>query len=81
MKVYKEIKITEFNFWCGAKSTVELLTHEELDWLQEYIEELETEGHIWSETDLNDFFWFDTDWIAKFLGYKDFETLYKERMH
>lgn len=36
-------------------------------------------GDIWTETDINDFFWFDTETIAAWLGYKDFETLYNER--
>ena len=81
MKVYREINITEFKFWSGGKSTVELLTLEEMRKIQYYLEDLEEDGFIHSETDLNDFFWFDTDWIANFLGYENFEALYKERKH
>ena len=31
------------------------------------------------ETQLNDIFWFDDDFMAECLGYNDFETLYTKR--
>lgn len=82
MKVSREISITDFHFWSGAQTTVKLLELEELKAIQEYIEEIEDEDKIiWTETMLNDFFWFETDWIAEFLGFKDFEDLYEKRSH
>lgn len=32
-----------------------------------------------TETDINDFFWFETDTIADLLGYSDWEALIEER--
>lgn len=56
MKIYKEISLTEFDFWAGAKDTVKYLTDEELEQIEERLEEICPEGL--SETDLNDLFWF-----------------------
>lgn len=78
MKIYREMDLSEFEFWSGARSTVELLTKEELYLIQEYLEE---ECEPMSETEVNDFFWFDTEWLAIFLGYEDFESLYCERRY
>lgn len=82
MKVSREISITDFHFWGGAQTTITLLELEELKLIEEYIEEIEeVDKIIWTETMLNDFFWFDSDWIAIFLGYKDFEDMYLSRKH
>ena len=32
-----------------------------------------------SETDVNDIFWFERDWIAEALGYSDYDELLKDR--
>ena len=69
---------TEFKFWSGAKSTVKYLTSDELDTI-EFI--LELEDYVYTETDINDFFWFETDTIAEWLGYNSFDEImdrYKE---
>ena len=39
------------------------------------------EFKLWSETQLNDFFWFDNDWIANFFGYVDFNEMWYERRY
>ncbi len=67
----------DFNFWEGAKDTVSILIDFDLintvwDRLAERIEDKYEEV---SETDINDFFWFETDYIAQDLGYKDWEAL------
>ena len=77
MKIYKETSITEFEFWSGAKQTAELLTAEELETIESILEDSYPDGI--GETELNDIFWFEDDMIAEWLGYEDFETLYKER--
>lgn len=73
MKVYKEISISEFEFWSGAKDTAKYLTEEQMDSIESQLEELYPEGI--GETELNDFFWFEEDTIAEWLGYDDFEDL------
>lgn len=72
-------KLRDFEFWAGAQSTAKLLTWDDFDTIEEGIIECTAEGDMWTETDINDFFWFDTDVIAAWLGYNNFEELYNER--
>lgn len=65
--------LRNFEFWSGARSRAEVLTAEQLDEVEAYLEELYPEGM--DETAINDFFWFEEDFIAEILGYADFETL------
>lgn len=76
MKIYREMNLRDFKFAGGAKIPASVLTAGELDRIQEYLEEV---NENWSETEINDFFWFEDDWIAIFLGYKDFDELWTER--
>ena len=71
MKVYKEMNLRDFKFWSGAKSNAETLTNEQLDMVQYNLEEIYQDGM--SETQINDFFWFDFDTIREWLGIKDEE--------
>lgn len=73
MRIYTEQSLKNFDFWSGAKDTVKYLTVEELDTIEEMLEELYPEGM--DETEINDFFWFDDDTIAEWLGYNNFEEI------
>lgn len=73
MKVYAETSLRNFEFWSGAKDTVKYLTLDELDTIEEMLEEINPDGM--DETEINDFFWFDDDTIAEWLGYNDFEEI------
>ena len=73
MRVYKEIPLTEFEFWAGAKDTVKYLTDFELKEIEQILEDLFPESL--SETDINDIFWFEQDLIAEWLGYEDFDEI------
>lgn len=73
MKVYKEVNACDFDFWSGAKDTVKYLTDEEVNMIFEMLEELYPEGM--DETQVNDFFWFEDDTIAEWLGYRSFEEI------
>ena len=75
MKIYSEKSLREFNFWSGAADRVKYLTVEELDTIEAMLEETNEDGM--SETEVNDFFWFEEDVIAEWLGYDDFEALMK----
>ena len=75
MKVYTEKSLREFDFWSGAKDAVKYLTDEELDSIESQLEELYPNGM--DETEINDFFWFDDDTIAEWLGYDSFEDIMK----
>lgn len=77
MKIYKEVYANEFEFWSGARQTVEYLTEGEIERIFDELESLYPEGM--DETEVNDFFWFEDDQIADWLGWPDFETLMKAR--
>ena len=77
MKIWTEDSIRNFNFWGGAQSTIEDLTWEDFNILEPIIEDM-FEGEC-SDTDLNDFFWFERDLIAEWLGYEDYDELMKDR--
>lgn len=63
-----EFDIDKFEFWSGAKDTIEIVEkHEKMDELQAYIEEV-FDGREPSETDINDFVWFQSDDIYRYLG-------------
>jgi hypothetical protein len=73
MKIYRDISLTEFDFWAGAKVTVKYLTEDELEQIEQILEDICPEGL--SETDLNDIFWFEDDLIAEWLGYENFDKI------
>ena len=78
MKIISEdTRLRDFQFWSGAKGTVEYLTCEELDMIEDMLEDAYPDGI--TDTALNDLFWFDTDIIAEWLGYSDWEELVNDR--
>ena len=77
MKIYKEVSGTNFEFWSGARDTVKYLTDDEVEQIFNILEDCYPEGM--DETEVNDFFWFEDDTIADWLGWPDFETLMKGR--
>ena len=78
MKIYTEKSLRDFEFWSGAKDTVKYLTESELNTIESILEDCAPEDG-YSDTDINDFFWFEDDTIAEWLGYDDFEQLMEER--
>ena len=75
MKIYSETNIKDFDFWSGAADTAKYLTDEDMDQIESMLEECNPDGM--SETEVNDFFWFEDDTIAEWLGYESFEALMK----
>jgi hypothetical protein len=73
MRIYRDIPLTQFEFWAGGKDTVEELTDHELEQIEQILEEIYPEGM--SEFEVNDLFWFERDLIAEWLGYKDFDEI------
>ena len=71
MKVYSEINLRNFKFWCGAKDNAETLTSEQLDMVESILEDACPDGM--KETKINDFFWFDFDTIREWLGIEEEE--------
>ena len=77
MRYYVEDSLENFKFWSGGKDRANMLSCEQLCIVEEYMEEIAPEEG-WSDTAINDFFWFDFDIIAEWLGYKDEEYFSKD---
>ena len=74
MKVIKEVNsYSDFEFWSGAADTVEYLTPEEVENILKILEDIYPDGM--TDTELNDFFWFEDDTIAEWLGYNNFDEI------
>lgn len=76
MKIYKEMGLEDFEFWGGAKDFAERLTFEELHYIEMMMDEWGTED--WSATMVNDFFWFDQETIAQWIGTTEEEIWARE---
>lgn len=79
MEYKVEKSLRDFEFWMGALDNARLLSPEELDTIEEGIEKCTADGDIWTETEINDFVWFETDTIANWLGYQSWQELYDMR--
>jgi len=77
MLIRTELKLHSFEFWGGAEDRACELTDEQFDTIEEILSELYPHGI--DETQLNDFFWFDEDIIAEWLGFDTFEDLTAQR--
>lgn len=78
MLISERISLSDFNFWNGAKRTAEWLTADDFDIIDENLSEIYM-GRTVSRTDVNNFFWFEDDTIAEWLGYSDFDDLMANR--
>ena len=77
MTIKKEISLRDFEFWGGAKQWAAVLTPEELDELEWYLDDCAEEQ--WTETEINDFLWFDTEIWTELLGITEDELLAREK--
>lgn len=77
MRYYVEESLSKFNFWSGGRDRAKLLSDEQFDIVEQMMEEMAPEEG-WSDTAINDLFWFDFDTIANWLGYKSEEHLEKD---
>lgn len=73
MKYYVEKPLREFRFWGGAKSTVDYLRINEIDIIENVLKICRT----MTDEEINDYFWFETDEIARILGYNSFDEIMK----
>ncbi len=72
MRYTVEESLRNFKFWSGGKDRADNCSPEELDSIEAFLEETEPfDG--WTDTAINDMFWFDFDTLAQHLGYKDEE--------
>tara|TARA_B110000977_G_C10974018_1_gene453446 strand:- start:171 stop:395 length:225 start_codon:yes stop_codon:yes gene_type:complete len=69
MQYTTELNLTNFNFWSGAKQHE--FTYSELKEIEYSLEDLYHEKQP-SETDINDLFWFEEEFLCECIGV-DFE--------
>lgn len=72
MKIYREISLSDFEFWGGALGITKYLTEDDFNQIEDA---LYSSLQSYSATDINDLFWFEPDYIAQILGYAGFEDL------
>jgi hypothetical protein len=78
MKFTKDVNLRDFPFWSGGKERADELSAEELDQIEyALIDGAPEDGY--TETYINDLFWFEEDWIAGLLGYDGWEALIQAR--
>lgn len=76
MKIYTETSLVNFEFWSGAKDRVQYLTDDELNTIENELEDLYPDGL--SETELNDLFWFEFDWVCSLIGTTEEEVISRD---
>ena len=75
MTVTIELNANDFSrrCWSGAADTCKYLTLDEIQYILQILDD--STKKLMSITEVNDFFWFETDIIAEWLGYKSFEDI------
>ena len=75
MKVICEWDVNDIHnqLWSGARDRIKYLTYEEIDTILTLLDECYPEGL--TDTQVNDFFWFEEDTIAEWLGYNNFDEI------
>lgn len=72
--IYKvEKSLWNFDAWSGGKDTLDTLKEKgDVDAVEELIDDVFFEEDT-TETQINDFLWFERDMIAEHLGYEDWD--------
>lgn len=74
MRVSREVSLKDFEFWGNAKITFDNLSNEEIETLEQYFDDYERDtGEILTETQLNDIFAYELDYLAEILDLSDEE--------
>lgn len=75
MEYKVESSLWDFPAWSGGKDTLEtLIKNDDCNAVEELIDEVFCGDEVPSDTDINDFLWFERDAIAEHLGYEDWEA-------
>ena len=77
MKVYSEISLKNFEPWGSAECVFYRLSLGEIEILEETIEDIYPNGI--DETDLNDIFWHNKEWVFEIIGIFDRNETRKEK--
>lgn len=72
MEYIVERSLDQFDAWSGGKDTLDTLIEKGVcDEVEDFIEQCFTDP---TDTDINDFLWFERDQIAEYLGYKNWDA-------
>lgn len=72
MKYYVEESLADFKAWAGGRYTLDTLGEGDVDSVEVLIEEVFCDETP-SQTEINDFLWFERDMIAQHLGFSNWE--------
>ena len=75
MKIITETSLENFVAWSGGRDTLESLIDMDLCERLEYHIENDIFVDGCTDTELNDFLWFERDYIAELLGYRNWDNL------
>lgn len=75
MEYKVESSLWDFPAWSGGKDTLDTLKEKgDCEAVEEFIEECADMNDGLTDTQINDILWFERDWIAYCLGYRDWEA-------
>ncbi|ANS03086.1 hypothetical protein [uncultured Mediterranean phage uvDeep1-CGR2-KM23-C896] len=74
MKLITETNLTDFDFWSGARYFADKLTYSELKSISEQLKEIYPDGM--TDTQINDLFWFDEEFICRLIS-EDLEEIFE----
>ena len=74
IKITEEIDLINFKAWSGGKDTLDDLSSSDIEKLQDVIESAYPDGM--TDTQLNDLLWFERDWIAEVLDYRNVDAMF-----
>lgn len=67
MIVKSNVSLSNFKFWSGAVDRTSKLTSDDFETIENVLTDMYPDGM--TDTELNDFFWFEEDFIAECLGF------------
>ena len=75
MEYKVETSLEDFEAWSGGKDTLDVIIDKgDCDEVEAFIESCFCDGEMPTDTTINDFLWFERDFIAEHLGYRDWEA-------
>lgn len=71
MIIKSDVSLSGFKFWSGAVDRASKLTSDDFSKIEDALTELYPDGM--TECEVNDFFWFEEDFIAQCIGYDSWD--------
>ena len=72
MRIVTEQSLPWFKFWSGAEELAKKLSYSQLEDIECALDDLYPEGM--TDGELNDLFWFDSDFVLSLIGLKEDEN-------